>query len=285
MSRLARALLPVITILGSAVPLAAQDPVHPERQRVVDEVVRKRAEMREGRIDRYNVRVRVRLKNGAKMQGVVKSGRFIERAEGIEFVESERTDPDAGIRIWYFDSTSSFIFLRWAEIDTHKIIAKLTDAEVKALELEVADRERKRAEERRASGAKDQGGEPGKEAEGAGEPGKAGEPKVGKDGKPVVEQGETKDGKDVKQPVVQPVAQPVNPLLAEFPPTEGWSEQKLLDLRRRMVVVGAFPSAKEKRFMDNFADWKKAYDAQTADKGGDQPKAPGKADPASSPPK
>lgn len=281
MSRLARALLPVITILGSAVPLAAQDPVHPERQRVVDEVVRKRAEMREGRVDRYNVRVRVRLKNGAKMQGVVKSGRFIERAEGIEFVESERTDPDAGIRIWYFDDTSSFIFLRWAEIDTHKIIAKLTDAEVKAFELEVAERERKRAEERQASGAKDKVGESGKpEAESGAAPGKEGEPKLGKDGKPVAEPGEAKDAKDTKEPV----AQPVNPLLAEFPPTEGWSEQKLLDLRRRMVVVGAFPSAKEKRFMDNFADWKKAYDAQAADKGSDKAKAP-KADPAGSPPK
>lgn len=239
--------------------LSAQSPppagVHPDKQRIVEEVLRKRNDMRDGRADRFNVRVRVKLKNGAKLTGVVKNGRMVEREDGIDFVETDRQSPDAGIRLYYFDETTSFVFLRWADIAQHKVMVRLTDDEVRAIEREFAERERKRQEMRaQLSASKEQAALKG--VTDKAQQGPASEPKPGVDA-----------GKDDKV---------ATPLLDEFPPSEGWGEAKVKEIERRKVVVGVYPNPKEKRFLSVFEEWKKqaAAHAASAENSGGKPPAP-----------
>src|SRR5687767_6888706 len=114
--------LVLLSSLGAQAPTQPTETLHPDKKLVVEEVTRKRDDMRGGRVARYNVRVKVRLKNGARLSGVVKNGRLVERAQGIEFVEADRAMPEAGIRLHYFDETTSFIFLRWADIESHHVV-------------------------------------------------------------------------------------------------------------------------------------------------------------------
>jgi hypothetical protein len=262
---------PVLLVLLGSLPLAAQAPVpvgdrlHPDKQRVVDEVTRKRDDMRGGRVDRYNVRVRVKLKNGAKLSGVVKNGRLVERAEGIDFVEADRSTPEAGIRLHYFDETTSFVFLRWSEIDSHKVVVKMSDDEVRALERELMERERKRQEERQQAAVKPPGPPAGP---GSGGPDDGADPKrPTKDAKEGSKDGKA-DGAGKDAP-----AKDDTPLLTEFPPEAGWSEAKAQDIERRKVTVGVYPNEKEKRFLEVLGEWKKQQAQAEAKRQG--PPAPG----------
>jgi hypothetical protein len=47
-------------------------------------------------------------------------------------------------------------------------------------------------------------------------------------------------------------------LLQEYPPSAGWNQQKRDEIARRLIVVGAKPSAAEQRFVDQFREWEKA---------------------------
>jgi hypothetical protein len=243
----------LLTSLLTAQATPPNPDLHPAKQRVIDEVTRKRDDMRDGRSDRFNVRVRVRLKNGAKLNGVVKNGRLIEREAGIDFVETDRLSPDAGIRLYYFDETTSFVFLRWADIATHKVLVKLTDEEVRAIEREFAERERKREELRKqlaASRASAATTPPDGEGKNEAKPHKPGSNPGGE---------------------AEPAA---TPLLTEFPPSEGWGEAKVKEIEQRKVVVGVYPNAKEKRFLAVFEEWKKQAATQAETEGGTP--APGK---------
>ncbi|MEZ5963794.1 MAG: hypothetical protein R3F56_08105 [Planctomycetota bacterium] len=230
--------LPVI--LASALPAQSSE-VHPDKQRVLEEVLRKRDDMRSGKTGRFNVRVRVKLKNGAKLNGVVKNGRLVEREEGIDFVETDRQSPDAGIRLYYFDETTSFVFLRWEDIAQHKVLVRLTDDEVRAIEREFAERERKRREveaQLRAARSKQTGEKKG-------------------------EQGEV-PAKVVDDVGKSEEAEPSTPLLTEFPASEGWGETRVKEIERRRIAVGVFPNAKEKRFLEVYGEWKQQAAARQA---------------------
>src|SRR5690606_16761195 len=239
-----------------------------------EEVARKREDMRVGRTDRYNVRVRVKLKNGARLSGVVKNGRLVERAEGIDFVEADREAPDAGIRLHYFDDTTSFVFLRWADIESHKVIVKLTDEEVRALERELAERERKRQEALRAA----QNGAPTPDGNPAG-PGQA---------PAKANEGAAKDGGDKQTGKTDEAgkeeAAKEYPLLAEFPPAEGWGEARLQEIQRRKIAVGVYPNEREKRFLEVFGEWKAQWD-KSQEAGKPQGPPPGKGEAPSAPQK
>jgi len=258
--------LSLVLLLSSTVLTGQSTPppdMHPDKQRVVEEVLRKRDDMREGKTDRYNVRVRVKLKNGAKLTGVVKNGRLVEREEGIDFVETDRQSPDAGIRLYYFDETTSFVFLRWADIAQHKVVLRLTDEEVRAIEKEFADRERKRQELRSqlATPTALPGGR-------AGDGDKPGDPPP--PGKPPDKAGAKPDDK--------PAMPAAGALLTEFPPSEGWGEDKVKQIQQRKIAVGAYPNAKEKRFLEVYEEWKQQAAAAKAPGGAETPKPAGSSD-------
>ena len=57
-------------------------------------------------------------------------------------------------------------------------------------------------------------------------------------------------------------------LLQAYPPAQGWNSIKRDEIKTRFVRIGAQPSDKEKAFVENFEEWKKACDhfgAQTGD--------------------
>src|SRR5262245_45461822 len=105
------------------------------------QVVEMRRQMTEGKTFRSHVRVTVRLKNGNRMQGVVKDGMVVERIDGIRFVAAEASEPGAGIRLYYWNGRSNFVFLPFTDIQEYRINARVTPDELALLEREEKQRE------------------------------------------------------------------------------------------------------------------------------------------------
>jgi hypothetical protein len=53
-------------------------------------------------------------------------------------------------------------------------------------------------------------------------------------------------------------------LVAEFPPGEGWGEEKLRQVRENWILRGLMPSEREARFANVYEDWRRARDAVAA---------------------
>jgi hypothetical protein len=230
-----RANLVAVCILAAAPALVGQREVTPHRQRVIDEVHQRQRDIRAGKLDQVNVRVTVRLKNEHKMQGVVKKGRLIEAVSGLEFVEARRNDPDSGIRVWYYNNTNSYIFLPFSIIKDYKIQETLTDLQVKAIETRIE--ERRQEEKRKAE-----------------EAAKVAPP----DAQPPVPEPASGQPSPPPEKTEGPAPPAGADLLKEFPPEEGWSLEKAEEIERRKVVVGAFPSEREKRFLAVVQAWERA---------------------------
>ena len=226
--------------------LCAQQGSGGDKDRIQREIEQQREHMRQGSLVRINVRVTVRLKNQNKMVGVVKNGRFVERAEGLEFVEAERKSAGAGIRVWYYDGTTSCIFLPYDEIETYTIGQRLSEAQVKAIEerLEV---ERKRSDESREAARKKREDDQRKD----GNDDKTGAAKGDKDD---TGQDAAADGKDELAPAKK---KELLALVTEFPAEKGWSAEKAVEIEKRKTSLHVFPSATEKRFLEVLEDWKR----------------------------
>lgn len=192
------------------------------------EIDERQQAMREGRVVRSNVRITLRLRNGSRLKGVVKDGRFVERPQGLEFLPTEMTEDDAGIRLWYYNDTNSFIFLPYTTIAYHKIGDRLTDDEVRRIAAELD----KKAEER--SRLKDDPDKAGGEATGDGANGEA-------------------------QSDLPVLADEQKALLAEFPPEQGWGYDRMRELEARKIRIGVYPNEKEQKFLDSFEAWNQAF--------------------------
>lgn len=241
-------ILVALCALSSSV-LIAQSEVTTTKERIRREVAEKQRLMREGKLVRNNVRVTVRLANGSRLRGVVKNGKFIERHDGLAFVQADRATEGSGLRIWYYDQTNSYIFLPWNTIIDHTIGEVLSDKEVAEMGLEL-DRLAKAARER--SGKSDGGQQSGDEKTG-GLPGAT--PGPGGAVKPP-DKTTTKSALTDEQKA----------LLAEFPPEAGWGLDKLKQIEARKIRIGVYPNEKEQSFLDNFSAWNEAYELQEAEK-------------------
>jgi hypothetical protein len=197
------------------------------RERIEQEIENQQRLMREGRIVRSNVRVTLRLRNGSRLRGVVRDGRFVERPQGLEFLASDMGQEGAGIRLWYFDETNSFMFLPYSTIAYHKIGDRLSDEEVRKI---AASLDRLQAE--RARTKEDPNAKPA-------------EP--------------SKDKPEAADPNLPTLTAEQKELLAEFPPDEGWSYDRMRELEARKIRIGVFPNEKEQRFLDNFGAWSQAH--------------------------
>lgn len=220
------------------------------KERIRKEVAEKQRLMREGKVVLSNVRVTVRLANGSRLRGVVKNGKFIERHDGLAFVPSERAIEGSGLRIWYYDQTNSYIFLPWNTIVEHSIGEVLSDEEVTKMGIEL-DRLAKQAKEQ-ADGAQRQPAGPVDPQTGKSIPTPAGQtpPPAG----PIVE------SKPQSALTPEQLA-----LLAEFPPEQGWSLDKLKEIEARKIRIGVFPNEQEKRFLEVFAAWNEANQLREAE--------------------
>lgn len=217
------------------------------REWIRKEIEAKEKAMREGKVVRSNVRITVRLQNGSRLRGVVKNGRFIEKHDGLIFVPSERVSEGSGLRLWYYDQTNSYIFLPWGTIAEHTIGEVLSDDDVTKMGLEM---------DRQARAARARVVKPGADKAGEGD----GKPKdEGVDTPPAPPGGVVT--KAPEKPASQLTAEQ-KALLAEFPPSAGWSLEKLKALELRKIQVNVWPNEKEKRFIDSFGEWNEAFRIQ-----------------------
>ena len=223
---------------------AKNEALERRRAAIRERIQRERARRRQQTIVRTHVSVRVKLRNGERLKGVVKNGNFVERPSGgLEFVRAEMTQKDAGLRLWYYNKTDGYIFLPYTMIETYKVLKRLTDVEINIIRDEIREQEklaRKAAEARKKR--LDEKAENLKQ-------GGAANKKLAKLAKKVAED-EAKAKADAKY----------LKLVDEFPPSEGWGEQRINQINIRRLTVRVFPNAKERRFIEVFDDWKKGRD-------------------------
>jgi len=244
---------------------AQQSPKDKKEQAIAEKIARMRALLREGKLVRSHVRVTVRLSNGNKLQGVVKDGRLIERVDGLRFVAAEAGAEGAGIRVWYYDDTNSYIFLPYDRIKRYWVGERLSEEQVKNIEAELIAREdaaRKRYAEFLAERAASK-----KAAEEAAKANPA-------------EDAEAKPA-DVVQAMDDAESKRLMAIFTEFPPEQGWGPKKKQEIEVRRITVGAYPDEKSRKFLSVFDDWMKAQALAAKVAAGEDGKTPG--DPATQP--
>ena len=280
-------------LLGAQQVEATRKGVPPEppsaTQRGEQQAQEMRDAIRDGKVRKSHVKVRVRLKNGNRLTGVVKDGRLIERVDGARFVEAEADERGAGIRLYYTSGARSQVFVPFADLRDYEIIERLTRQELKSIEARLQRPERVRrapvassaanvTEARRAAEAKSEAITVGRR------PRRPPPPPDGLDGwdrQPLPADVEIGAPPAPAAPApdkveVRPVNQPDgaaeadravanaqqqlvwSELLRKFPPKMGWNAARKDEISRRLVVVGAKPSASEIEFVAQFSEWLRA---------------------------
>lgn len=241
---------------GNGTPAPAPAPTRTEK-RAQD----MREQIDTGKQVQSHVRVSVRLKNGNKLVGVVKDGRFVERVDGLRFVEAQAQESGAGIRLWYSAGTRSYVFLPFAQFVEYEVLQRLSTKDLATIEQQM-QMEEKRAAERAAAAAKAATGDataaPTPDAGGDGQPAPAGESGAGDAAKSKAAKTDKADKPDDAAAKQQEQEKLWFRLVSEYPPTGGWNQAKCDEIKRRKAVVGAAPSAAEQFFADNFGEWQKA---------------------------
>jgi hypothetical protein len=256
--------LATVLCVATALPLAAQEPTPAPARRDDNRLEERAQSMREqidgGRTVRSHVRVLVRLKNGNKLRGVVKDGRFVERVDGLRFVDAQAQERGAGIRLWYTSGARNYVFVPFADFADYQVLQRISADELAQLESQLQMEEARRAE-RLAAAARAATGK----AAGAEVP--------APDGAPAAPGQESDQGgaKDTPADPATPATGPAGAggveteqqrawfqLLQDYPPAAGWNRQRRDEISRRLAVVGAKPSEHEQRFVTGFADWEKA---------------------------
>lgn len=219
------------------------------------EIESMRDKVADGKTFRSHVRVTVRLKNGNRVQGIVKDGFVVERIDGIRFVAAEANDEGAGVRIYTYNGRRNYVFLAFSDMEEYRINARLSTSELAAYERKVKDDEDKRR--KALLKQMDQESQPTDETTTATDTAPAAEPvaeptpKVAKAQKPTTE---TSDGKKG----VEQELQAFYALLQAYPPAQGWNAARRDEIKRRFAVVGAKPTAAEQKFVDQFDQWQRA---------------------------
>jgi hypothetical protein len=195
-------------------------------------------------------RVRVKLRHGGTIEGVVLASSTWERRDLKDgWLAARRGVKGAGIRLWWVQDLDGFQFVAEGEILEMTVLGSVTDDETKALQKRAeetkaaAERERERLEAERAAAA---------EAEAAAK-------------KLLAEVDKAKQDSDAKakeaaKPADEVKAQRWAELLAKYPPGT-WTLDTPAEIERRKIVLGLFPNDEEKAFLAAFEEWKPAYNA------------------------
>lgn len=254
--------------LTLTLPLAAQEPTPPrtnDQSRTEERAQSMREQIDGGRTVRSHVRVLVRLKNGNRLRGVVKDGRFVERVDGLRFVDAQAKDRGAGIRLWYTSGARNYVFVPFQDFAEYMVLQRLSADELAELEqklqMEEARRNERLAAAARAANGKAQTPPPGGDPTDV--PPAPGQEPAG--GKPTGEPAKTDPtGGDAEAKSAGPGPEQTDQqrqwfqLLQSYPPKAGWGRARRDEISRRLAVVGAKPSEHEQRFVDQFAEWEKA---------------------------
>jgi hypothetical protein len=239
---------------------ATQDPNARTEQRAQS----MREQIGQGRTVQSHVRVMVRLKNGNRLQGVVKDGSLVERVDGLRFVEAQAKDRGAGIRLWYTAGARSYVFLPFADFAEYEVMQRLSDKQILDIEGEMQMDER-RAAERAAKAAQKAAASapPAGETSPAptAEPAKVPAAKAAKGD--AAKTGNEKTAKEPAAAAAQPGAGNEQEkkwfqLMQTYPPDDGWNKARRDEISRRLAVIGAKPNERELAFVEQFAEWEKA---------------------------
>lgn len=130
-----------------AAPLGSTKPAVKKTSRIAERAESMRKSITAGRQVKAHVKVRIRLQNGNRLNGVVKDGRLIERVDGLRFVDANARDAGAGIRVWYSGGTRSYIFVPFASLKDYEVVQRLSQKQLMDLERAMQMTE-KRAKER-----------------------------------------------------------------------------------------------------------------------------------------
>ncbi len=242
-----RTILKAAVVLLSISPsLSAQETKQREtpeqlQQRIDQRIKAMRKAISDGLPITTSVRVTVRLRNKSRIKGVVKNGRFVEKVHGLDFVKSDMQTPGAGIRVWYYNNTNSYIFLPFEAITSYKIGARLTQIQIKEIEARI---ERTQAE---ALAARKE---------------ELARRKSARDKKDAEDEAESEQAEKVAESKAEAAKKKKDDallaLLKEFPPEAGWSEDRMREIEQRKMTVGVFPDKKQQRFLEVFPQWQKA---------------------------
>ncbi len=232
--------------LAAAIVAASISVCAPAQNEVLREEIRSRIhEMRnaikEGVPVVTNVRVKVRLRNRHKIQGVVKQGRFIEKLSRLDFAPADTQTAGAGIRIWYYNKTNSYVFLPFEAIESYRIGERLTDEEVQRIEAEI-EAERERSASARAQLLAERAAQVNAEQA----PESSEKPPTGE---------HPAEGEEAAEAAGDAA---LLALLDEYPPTAGWGQDRMHEIQMRKITVGVYPDEKSRRFVEVFSDWQKA---------------------------
>ncbi|HKE00095.1 MAG TPA: hypothetical protein VKE69_03735 [Planctomycetota bacterium] len=205
--------------------------------------------------EQYHSRVRVTLKNGQKLVGIVKQNRLSERAEGFDFFPAAKTEPLAGLRLWFANPGQNYLFIPHRDIDGIVSMGLVSEFEIHELEARVeaearAARERDGVERLAALRAR-------ANADAAEE--------------------QAKDAADAKKKKAEEAKENADALekakrlVDRFPPEQGWSAEKK-DAILAKKANHLYPSPEELEFVKLFDAWKDAV--ALVEKGG-SPKGDG----------
>ena len=225
------------------------------------EIEAMREKVKDGKAFRSHVRVTVRLKNGNRVQGIVKDGFVVERIDGMRFVSAEANDEGAGVRIYTYNGKRNYVFLAFSDMQEYRINARLSTAELAAYERKVkTEDEAKRKEllkqlDQNASGQSETQ-EPQVDPVATTETTETTETLPPVKSKKVANDKDG-EGTEAKGGVAQEL-QGLYALLQAYPPAEGWNATRRDEIARRRAVVGANPSPKEQKFVEQFESWKRA---------------------------
>lgn len=229
---------PAVRVEDKATPNAALDrEVESMREKVAD-----------GKTFRSHVRVTVRLKNGNRVQGIVKDGFVVERIDGIRFVAAEANDEGAGVRIYTYNGRRNYVFLAFSDMEEYRINARLSSSELAAYERKVKD-----GEESRRKASLEQAGKEPQADESATPPAEA-----APEATPAVEPAPKATKGEGEKKSSDPEVQALYALLQAYPPAQGWNAARRDEIKRRFAVIGARPSVAEQRFVDEFDQWQRA---------------------------
>ncbi len=254
-----RSLLVPVLVAAFGAPVLAQEPVPPAPPAPAPP---KPAAPGPGGVEkkpleRPPIEIRVITKKGDVVSGYAFRGVLVEKEVAVAtaatkggeakrqeaYVEvKDKTEPGAGIRVWYVNNVKGFIFIRYSLIERVEESRTLSPAEKQALfneieakekflsereeqiRLERADQERKLADMKRAL---------------------AEEELARKKGVPV--------GEDRKKRAE---------LLQKFPPGEdpvnGWNAARKAAIDTKFIRLGIVPSPQEQEFLRVYSDWAKA---------------------------
>lgn len=209
-------------------------------------------------------KVRVRIRPGVEMSGVVKERQYEVFKENRYIPVDDPETPGAGLRVYFVTGLNGFLFVRADQIIEVTFSGALTREEglklaegleaekrraVEEKALAAAEMQRRRAA---AKAAREKAGDGAGASETPGRPPRAA---GGAPGKPVDMSASEK-------------ALKIRELLIRFPP-EDWKPSRLDEIKRRAIVLDIFPNEEESAFIDNYDLWEEGYEMWRKETGGE----------------